>query len=263
MPSQSTAVPESSGSFSKLTVKQIMDAAQASDDKSNFAISGVEVSTGTESAPSAREDGDAARRHREELPGARPCALRMDWAACDLPLHGEDVHFGHAQAGFVGVADGVGGCRDDGVDASAFSRELMASALAQVEQAAKVRRLRRRLRPEDVLERAYETAFINGTPGASTAVILSLDRTTLRWAYIGDSAFAVLRGGKIVHRSVQQQHYFNCPYQLSSDVYGELGTASARRRLATCRWKTATSWWSARTGCSTTCATSSWSVPCR
>jgi len=28
-----------------LTVKQIMDAAQASDDKSNFAINGVEVST--------------------------------------------------------------------------------------------------------------------------------------------------------------------------------------------------------------------------
>ncbi|XP_066322059.1 replication protein A 32 kDa subunit B-like [Miscanthus floridulus] len=53
MPSQSTVVPESSG-FSKgrsaqtllpLTVKQIMDAAQASDDKSNFAIDGVEVST--------------------------------------------------------------------------------------------------------------------------------------------------------------------------------------------------------------------------
>ncbi|PUZ76688.1 hypothetical protein GQ55_1G310900 [Panicum hallii var. hallii] len=59
MPSQSTAVPESSGGgggggLSKgrnaqtllpLTVKQIMDAAQASDDKSNFAINGVEVST--------------------------------------------------------------------------------------------------------------------------------------------------------------------------------------------------------------------------
>ncbi|GJM85600.1 hypothetical protein PR202_ga02068 [Eleusine coracana subsp. coracana] len=55
MPSQSTAVPESSGSgLSKvrtaqtllpLTVKQIMDAAQSSDDKSNFAVNGVEVST--------------------------------------------------------------------------------------------------------------------------------------------------------------------------------------------------------------------------
>ncbi|KXG30690.1 hypothetical protein SORBI_3004G224100 [Sorghum bicolor] len=53
MPSQSTAVPESSGlskgrsaqTLLPLTVKQIMDAAQASDDKSNFAIDGVEVST--------------------------------------------------------------------------------------------------------------------------------------------------------------------------------------------------------------------------
>nr|CAB3450435.1 unnamed protein product [Digitaria exilis] len=57
VPSQSTAVPESSGGgsgFSKgrnaqtllpLTVKQIMDASQASDDNSNFAINGVEVST--------------------------------------------------------------------------------------------------------------------------------------------------------------------------------------------------------------------------
>ncbi|KAJ1270763.1 hypothetical protein BS78_06G076600 [Paspalum vaginatum] len=53
MPSQSTAVPESSGvskgrsahALLPLTVKQIMDAAQASDDKSNFAINGVEVST--------------------------------------------------------------------------------------------------------------------------------------------------------------------------------------------------------------------------
>ncbi|KAL6633933.1 hypothetical protein ACP70R_026604 [Stipagrostis hirtigluma subsp. patula] len=57
MPSQSTAAPESSGGgggLSKgrnaqtllpLTVKQIMDAAQASDDRSNFAVNGVEVST--------------------------------------------------------------------------------------------------------------------------------------------------------------------------------------------------------------------------
>lgn len=53
MPSQSTAVPESSGlskgrsaqTLLPLTVKQIMDAAQSSDDRSNFAINGVEVST--------------------------------------------------------------------------------------------------------------------------------------------------------------------------------------------------------------------------
>ncbi|RLM81006.1 putative protein phosphatase 2C 23 [Panicum miliaceum] len=64
---------------------------------------------------------------------------------------------------------------------------------------------------------------IKGTPGASTAVVLSLDRSraTLRWAYIGDSAFAVLRGGRIVHRSAEQQRRFNCPYQLNSDDDGD------------------------------------------
>ncbi|CAL5056998.1 unnamed protein product [Urochloa decumbens] len=197
MPSQSNTIPESSGGS-------------------------LSNSKGNESAPSSRAGGDdAGRRHRAEPPDARPRSLRMDWAACDLPLHGEDARFGHAEAGFVGVADGVGGCRDDAVDANAFSRELMASALAYVEQAAKSSKLRRRLRPEDVLERAYEKAFINGTPGASTAVIMSLDGATLRWAYIGDSGFAVLRDGKIVHRSMQQQHYFTCPYQLSSDGDGD------------------------------------------
>ncbi|RLM78995.1 putative protein phosphatase 2C 23 [Panicum miliaceum] len=75
------------------------------------------------------EEGDAGHGRRAERPDARPCALRMDWAACVLPLHGEDAHFGHAEAGFIGVADGVGGYRDYGVDAGAFARELMARAL--------------------------------------------------------------------------------------------------------------------------------------
>ncbi|KAG2652540.1 hypothetical protein PVAP13_1NG360600 [Panicum virgatum] len=166
-------------------------------------VTRVLLTLGTEHAPSAREAGHGRGKER-------PCALRMDWAACVLPQHGEDAHFGHAEAGFIGVADGVGGYRDYGVDAGAFARELMASALAKVELAARAGKIRR-LRPAGVLERAYETTVIKGTPGASTAVVLSLDRSTLRWAYIGDSAFAVLRRGRIVHRSAVQQHRFNCP----------------------------------------------------
>ncbi|PUZ76692.1 hypothetical protein GQ55_1G311100 [Panicum hallii var. hallii] len=170
-------------------------------------VTRVLLTLGTEYAPPAREEGDAGHGRRAERPDARPSAL----PACVLPLHGEDAHFGHAEAGFIGVADGVGGYRDYGVDAGAFARELMASALAKGELAAKASRRRRRLRPEDVLERAYESMVIKGTPGASTAVVLSLDRATLRWAYIGDSAFAVLRGGRSVHRSAEQQRRFNCP----------------------------------------------------
>jgi protein phosphatase PTC7 len=180
----------------------------------------------TEYATSERKSVDAAGHGRDgdaEPSGARPGAptLQMDWAACVVPLHGEDAHFGHAEAGVVGVADGVGGYRDRGVDAGAFARALMANALASAERVAKAsRKVRCGLCPKKELERAHKKAAADETPGASTAVILSLHGTALAWAYIGDSAFAVLRGGKIICRSEQQQRRFNQPYQLSSEGSG-------------------------------------------
>ena len=53
-------------------------------------VTQVLLTLGTEHAPSAREAGHGGKE--------RPCALRMDWAACVLPQHGEDAHFGHAEA---------------------------------------------------------------------------------------------------------------------------------------------------------------------
>lgn len=54
-------------------------------------------------------------------------------------------------------------------------------------------------------------------PGSSTACIVVLDRTShrLHTANLGDSGFLVVRGGEVVHRSDEQQHYFNTPFQLS------------------------------------------------
>lgn len=53
--------------------------------------------------------------------------------------------------------------------------------------------------------------------GSSTACILILNRetSTVYTANIGDSGFMVVRRGEIVHRSEEQQHYFNTPFQLS------------------------------------------------
>lgn len=53
--------------------------------------------------------------------------------------------------------------------------------------------------------------------GSSTACIVVLDRTShrLHTANLGDSGFLVVRGGEVVHRSDEQQHYFNTPFQLS------------------------------------------------
>lgn len=54
-------------------------------------------------------------------------------------------------------------------------------------------------------------------PGSSTACVLILNRetSTVYTANIGDSGFMIIRKGEIVHKSDEQQHYFNTPFQLS------------------------------------------------
>ncbi|CAL5020743.1 unnamed protein product [Urochloa decumbens] len=141
-----------------------------------------------------------------------PGGLRMMFDSCYIPDHGEDAHFGNAYAGVVGVADGVGSYRGRGVDASAFARGLMSSAHAEVVTAAPGTQFC----PRTLLERAHHATAAAGTPAASTAVIVSLAGRTLRWAYVGDSGFAVFRDGRMLRRSQAQQHHFNCPYQLNS-----------------------------------------------
>ncbi|CAL5072988.1 unnamed protein product [Urochloa decumbens] len=142
-----------------------------------------------------------------------PGALRMVFDSCYITDHGEDAHFGSADAGVVGVADGVGAYREQGVDASAFARGLMNSAYADVVTAAAPGT---HVCPRTLLERAHQATAAAGTPAASTAAIVSLAGRTLRWAYVGDSGFAVFRDGRILRRSRAQQHYFNCPYQLNA-----------------------------------------------
>ncbi|KAK1627949.1 hypothetical protein QYE76_002264 [Lolium multiflorum] len=138
------------------------------------------------------------------LPPART-ALRMECDFSYLPDHDEDAHFCHAGAGVVGVADGVGGCRGDGVDAAEFSRGLMANAYNAVAAASCSG-----ICPYTLLEMAYQkTVATTRTPAASTALVLSLVGRALRWAYVGDSTFAVFRGGRLLLRALPQQHYFN------------------------------------------------------
>uniref|UniRef100_A0A0D9VIN3 Protein phosphatase n=1 Tax=Leersia perrieri TaxID=77586 RepID=A0A0D9VIN3_9ORYZ len=142
--------------------------------------------------------------------------LRMVAASCYLPDHDEDMHFLLPEAGVVGVADGVGGCSARGVDAAAFSRALMSNALKAVADFATATGGMGVVCscPYTLLELAYSQAVAANTQGASTAVLLSLDGATLRYAYVGDSAFAVVRDGVIVHRSETQNYFFNCPFQL-------------------------------------------------
>ncbi|CAN6238738.1 unnamed protein product [Urochloa humidicola] len=170
------------------------------------------------------DGGESPRRELDAIPRPRQ-ALWMDMASCYIPDHDEDAFFCHPGAGVLAVADGVGGYRKRGVDAGAFARALIANAFAAARRAfaesepggAPVV-----VCPYALLRGAHEAAARSLAPGASTAAVVSLDVDggTLRWACVGDSGFAVLRGGRIVHRSIPQQHRFNCPYQLSDAADG-------------------------------------------
>ncbi|KAL6848514.1 hypothetical protein ACP4OV_021808 [Aristida adscensionis] len=175
--------------------------------------------------PAPRDDEDAeppAPPAPAPQQGEEP-RLRMEFDLCYLKDHDEDASFGHAEAGVVGVADGVGGYRGAGVDAGAFARGLMRSAFREALEAPPGTPVC----PRTLLELAYDRTAALGVPAASTAAVLSLAGGALRWAYVGDSGFAVFRGGRLLRRSTRQQHRFNCPLQLSAAAAGGGGTTVA------------------------------------
>jgi len=53
--------------------------------------------------------------------------------------------------------------------------------------------------------------------GSSTACILSLCKSsgTLRASNLGDSSFLLIRDNQCIYESPSQQHFWNCPYQLT------------------------------------------------
>lgn len=130
--------------------------------------------------------------------------------------YGDDAFFvvKHRAADVLGVADGVGGWRDYGVDPSRFAASLMHACERVVSEG--------RFQPDcpvGILMAAYRELHNHKQPlwGSSTACVVVLDRTSRRLfaANLGDSGFVVVRAGVVVHRSNEQQHYFNTPYQLA------------------------------------------------
>jgi len=117
-------------------------------------------------------------------------------------------------ADVIGVADGVGGWRAYGVDPGQFSLQLMANCERLVMAGYFVSN-----QPSKLLAQGFREMQENKMPiiGSSTACLMMLSHRDLKLytANIGDSGFLVVRGGEVVHRSHEQQHYFNTPFQLS------------------------------------------------
>eukprot|EP00271_Cylindrocystis_brebissonii_P004755 TRINITY_DN16597_c0_g1_i1.p1 TRINITY_DN16597_c0_g1~~TRINITY_DN16597_c0_g1_i1.p1 ORF type:complete len:528 (+),score=72.50 TRINITY_DN16597_c0_g1_i1:164-1747(+) len=189
-------------------------------------------------------------------------ALRLESGVCALPhpekvqRGGEDAHFiASADLSAVGVADGVGGWADVGVDAGLYARELMrqsvkalmdelqapstasgsqseakSGAAGPADLSAEVPKHTSSLNANRAAA-GLPSLFLTDLPkrvlvrahaatrcqGSATACILVLADNKLVAANLGDSGFVVIRNGKTIFKSPPQQHDFNFPYQLGSE----------------------------------------------
>lgn len=133
---------------------------------------------------------------------------------------GEDAYFICESGLCFGVADGVGGWAEIGIDPGLYSRELMshaktAAALATATDSSSQGTVLSfgPSTPQRILETAHSNTMARGS---CTACILCLYNSTLYASNLGDSGFLVVRQGDLLFMSPQQQHEFNFPYQLGS-----------------------------------------------
>ncbi|RKP17315.1 protein serine/threonine phosphatase 2C [Rozella allomycis CSF55] len=126
---------------------------------------------------------------------------------------GEDAYFFTNKESFIslGVADGVGGWVNQGVDPSALSKKVMEGAKNALNK--------EYVSPKEALSISFKEAekSRDTNPGGTTACIISLDKKKglLSAANLGDSGFLIIRDGTVIFKSKEQQHFFNAPYQFS------------------------------------------------
>ncbi|KAK3713528.1 Protein phosphatase 2C 7 [Vermiconidia calcicola] len=134
---------------------------------------------------------------------------------------GEDAFFATTIASSphdvaFGVADGVGGWQDQGVDPSDFSHGLcgLMAGTAHIHEVDG----RGPVRPQWLLQTAYDAVMANPRimAGGSTATVATLDgEGEMETANLGDSGYLIFGPGKVAYRSAVQTHAFNTPFQMS------------------------------------------------
>lgn len=129
---------------------------------------------------------------------------------------GEDSFFVSNTYRTVGVADGVGGWRDEGVDPALFPNELMKAAKLYTETHREERD------PETIMTAAFAKVLHDKKvkAGSSTFLLASLvngegGKHYLDVANLGDGGCIVVRNHDIVYRVHEKVHGFNAPLQLS------------------------------------------------
>lgn len=133
---------------------------------------------------------------------------------------GEDAFFLSDHS--LGVADGVGEWAAMGVNPRDFADELMNGSSAQLTHLATnpqddvTGKDLAQARAHDSLKEAFKAAK---SYGSATAILVTLDAAaqSIGVANVGDSSFRLLRRNgrvQVAARTKEQQHSYNCPFQL-------------------------------------------------
>jgi len=155
--------------------------------------------------------------------------LRLHCGAYQIPhprkaeSGGEDSYFACQTGAAAGVADGVGEWEwRFGLNPRAFADELMAGA-----QQSAIGSVASSTSAKDRAAKALEHGFdVTKSFGSATALVAALDSSgsELGVANLGDSGLRQIRrrhegqpdfGTRVIKRTDDQQHSFNCPYQLA------------------------------------------------
>lgn len=158
--------------------------------------------------------------------------LRLDFAAACMPhpdkidRGGEDSYFACKHTCSFGIADGVGGWADTGVDPGMFARGLMEFCHKGISGET----LHSEVDLHKTLLEALSRLHQKQVQGGCTALLGQLTGRSISILNLGDSGVILLRPAlrtppgsdqpllfpRVVFRSSDQTHYFNCPYQVGS-----------------------------------------------
>lgn len=166
---------------------------------------------------SCRSKPSAAKNFRsdaEERDRRAQLAWRKRSSFIELDC-GEDSFFVSNTYKTIGIADGVGGWRDEGYDSSVFANELMRLSKLYTETHRGDRD------PENILGNAFRRLnhekFVSA--GSSTAMVASLrtiaGKNFIDVANLGDSGLFIVRDDQVIHRVHEKSHGVNAPFQLA------------------------------------------------
>lgn len=128
---------------------------------------------------------------------------------------GEDAFFCHPRG--IGVADGVGGYASENIDPAVYTRNVMKYCLEILKHSTE--KGSSGISAIECLNYGAFMAKKEGSLGGCPATVVTIkDEKVASVLNLGDCGTVIIREGKLIFQSKQQQHSFNCPFQLPSDL---------------------------------------------